>query len=66
MAKDTHKAAHKPAKSRGPTYRLRPQLQPLAEQLAKDRAYDVTDLINEAVRKELELAGLWPPKPAKE
>ena len=43
-------------------YRLRPAIQPLAEQLAMRRAYSITELVNEAVRKELEREGLWPPK----
>lgn len=58
MAKDK-----KPGGKKQPTgYRLRDVLQPLAEQLADRRAYTVTDLVNEAVRKELEREGLWPPK----
>ena len=50
------------AKKQGTGYRLRPAFQPLAEQLAKQRGYNVTDLVNEAVRRELEREGLWPPR----
>lgn len=42
-------------------YRLRAALLSPAELLAERRAYTMTDLVNEAVRKELEREGMWPP-----